>query len=96
MDHIAEMHAPVKILDPIDAPENVENGSGNAEGCNYQCSACFLAFAKRSDAEKHFVECHMTTETEKVFHCCPYCKEVIAIVTAQTPKMKSRNLLEHI
>ena len=65
-DHIADQHAPNKILDQDDAQE----------GCNYQCSACFYAFVKRVEAERHFIEAHMTTDNEKVFHCCMYCKEV--------------------
>jgi len=63
-DHIADQHPPQKVLEE------------DQDRCHYQCSACFHVFAKRIEAERHFVEQHFVAENEKVFQCCPYCPEV--------------------
>ena len=63
-DHIADQHPPTKVLEE------------DQDRCHYQCSACFHVFAKRVEAERHFIEQHFVAENEKVFHCCPYCQDV--------------------
>lgn len=64
-DHIADQHPPNKVLE------------GDQDRCHYQCSACLFVFSRRSEVERHFVENHFVADSEdKVFHCCPLCKDV--------------------